>query len=64
MKIGKLTRRLADEMSVREMSVAEKKQTQDAVAVKEKLTRKDKQVSICVTEQEGKVMNNKKTVAL
>lgn len=58
-----MTRRLEEELTARERSVAEKKHTQNAVTVKEKLTEQFKQLSACGTELDREVVDGKETVA-
>lgn len=61
-RIDKLTRRLEEELSARERSVAEWRHTKGAVAVKEKLVEQVKQILALVTEQEGEAVKGKETM--
>lgn len=59
-----MTRGLAEGLSEWERSVAEKRHTKDAVAVKIRLAEQVEQLSVCVTELKGDdVVNSKETVA-
>lgn len=60
--LEELTRRLSEELSARERSVAEKKHTKDAVDVKNKLTEHVKHLSVRVTESKGEVVIGPGTV--
>lgn len=62
-RVEEMTGHLTEELSVLERSVAEKRITEDAVAVGEKLAKQVEQLSVCVTELKGRVMNAKKTAA-
>lgn len=50
-RFEELTRRLAEKRSARERSVVERRHSEDAVVVKEKLTKQVKQMSARVTKQ-------------
>lgn len=62
-RIEDFTQRLEEELPVRESNIAEKRHTEDAVNVKEKLTEPVKQLSLCVTELKGERVSGKDTVA-
>lgn len=55
--------RLAEDLSARERSIAERRHMKNAVAVKEKLKFQVKQVLAPMTEIEKEVMNGKETDA-
>lgn len=61
-KIKELTQCLAEKLSARERSVAEKRHMKDSVAVNEKLNEQGIQLSVSMADLKGDVMNGKKTV--
>lgn len=61
--IEEWTRRLEDELSAREKSVADKRPTDDALTAKKKLTEQVKQYSGPVVEMEGEVVKDNEAVA-
>lgn len=63
-RIEKLTRRLAVDLSAQERSIAEMRHTEDAVTFKETVTGQVKQKSFCVTALDGEDMNGKEIVAV
>lgn len=62
-RIEDFTRRLTGNLSTQEWNFAEKRHTENAVAVKGKLTEQAKHLSVCVTELDGEAMNGRETVA-
>lgn len=58
-----MTRRLTEELSEQERSVAEKRHLEDAVAVNGRVTEQLEQFSARVTELEGEAVKGEETVA-
>lgn len=62
-RVEGLTQLLAEELTAWETRVVDERHTENAVTVKEKLTKQVKQLSVRVTEIECEVMNGNETVA-